>query len=223
MPKDLRTHAIVLRRTNYGESDRILNLLTPEGKIAVLARGVRKEKSRLAGSIELFSTIDITVHQGHSDLGILTSAKMQRFYAKIMQNLASVELASQCLRWAEKLAEQTDNPEYYQIIEQVFLGLEQNLNLELIKFWCQLQLLQAMGESINLNCDVHGATLRADETYFWDSSEKALFTHPQGNINVSGIKVARICLQKPLATVSRIQHIETILPNLSPILSSYQI
>ena len=38
MPSDIRTHAIVLRRTNYGESDRILNLLTPEGKMAVLAR-----------------------------------------------------------------------------------------------------------------------------------------------------------------------------------------
>ena len=59
MPSDLRTHAIVLRRTNYGESDRILSLLTPEGKIAVLARGVRKEKSRLAGGIELFSTDDV--------------------------------------------------------------------------------------------------------------------------------------------------------------------
>ena len=34
MPSDIRTHAIVLRRTNYGESDRILNLLTPEGKMA---------------------------------------------------------------------------------------------------------------------------------------------------------------------------------------------
>ncbi len=44
MPSDLRTRAIVLRRTNYGESDRILNLLTPEGKVAVLAKGVRKEK-----------------------------------------------------------------------------------------------------------------------------------------------------------------------------------
>lgn len=54
MPADLRTQAIVLRRTNYGESDRILNLLTPEGKVSVIARGVRKEKSRLAGSIELF-------------------------------------------------------------------------------------------------------------------------------------------------------------------------
>ena len=75
MPSDLRTRAIVLRRTNYGESDRILNLLTPEGKVAVLAKGVRKEKSRLAGGIELFSISDVVIHQGRSNLGILTGAK----------------------------------------------------------------------------------------------------------------------------------------------------
>ena len=62
MSSDLRTQAIILRRTNYGESDRILTLLTPEGKFSVLARGARKEKSRLAGGIELFSVSDVTIH-----------------------------------------------------------------------------------------------------------------------------------------------------------------
>ena len=43
--KDLKTRALVLRRTNYGESDRILNLITPVGKVSAMAKGVRKEKS----------------------------------------------------------------------------------------------------------------------------------------------------------------------------------
>ena len=60
--KDLRTKAIVLRRTDYGEADRILQLLTPSGKRSVIARGVRKEKSKLAGGIELFSVSDVLIH-----------------------------------------------------------------------------------------------------------------------------------------------------------------
>ena len=36
MSNDLRSKAIILHRTNYGESDRILNLLTPEGKVAAI-------------------------------------------------------------------------------------------------------------------------------------------------------------------------------------------
>lgn len=49
--KDIRTLGIVLRRTNYGEADRILNILTPSGKITAIAKGVRKSRSKLAGRI----------------------------------------------------------------------------------------------------------------------------------------------------------------------------
>ena len=40
--RDLKTKAIVLKRTDYGEADRILQLLTPEGKKSVMAKGVRR-------------------------------------------------------------------------------------------------------------------------------------------------------------------------------------
>ena len=53
MAESERLRAIVLRRTNYGEADRILQLLTPKGKRSVMAKGVRRERSKLAGGIEL--------------------------------------------------------------------------------------------------------------------------------------------------------------------------
>jgi len=83
--KSIRTKAIVLRRTNYGEADRIIQLLTPEnGMLSVMAKGVRKEKSRLAGGIELFARCDVTVGFGKGDLGILTAARLDVFYSHIM-------------------------------------------------------------------------------------------------------------------------------------------
>lgn len=62
--KTTRTRAIVLRRTNYGEADRILQLITPEGRQSVMARGVRREKSKLAGGIELFAVSDVVLGEG---------------------------------------------------------------------------------------------------------------------------------------------------------------
>ena len=61
---DVRTLGYVLRRTNYGEADRILNIITRQGKISAIAKGVRKSKSKLAGNIEIFSLIDFNIHQG---------------------------------------------------------------------------------------------------------------------------------------------------------------
>ena len=40
----VRTKAIVLRRTNFGEADRIIQCITPSGKVSALARGVRRDQ-----------------------------------------------------------------------------------------------------------------------------------------------------------------------------------
>ena len=84
--KTVRTQAIVLRRTNYGEADRIVQLLTPEGRRSVMAKGVRREKSKLAGGIELFAVSDVVVGEGKGDLGVLTSAKLEHFYRHILKD-----------------------------------------------------------------------------------------------------------------------------------------
>jgi hypothetical protein len=50
------TDAIVLKRLNLGEADRIVTLYTPEhGKLRAIAKGARRPASRLAGHLELFS------------------------------------------------------------------------------------------------------------------------------------------------------------------------
>ena len=56
MSNDIRTKALVLRRTNFGEADRIINFLTEQGIISAIAKGVRKEKSKLAGSTTNFAS-----------------------------------------------------------------------------------------------------------------------------------------------------------------------
>ncbi len=221
MSHDLRTQAIVLRRTNYGESDRILNLLTPEGKIAALARGARKEKSRLAGGIELFSVADIVVHQGRSNLSTLTSAKMLRFYSNILGDLGRLELASNFLKRLDRAAEQTDNPEYFSILDQALAGLNAGYNAALVETWLTLNLAQSSGESINLVCDVSGEALSPTAHYFWDHAESALRLDSRGNISAPEIKLARFLLSNKLRAAANITDLETILPALLPLAHAF--
>lgn len=216
---DLRTEAIILRRTNYGETDRIINFLTPSGKISALAKGVRKEKSRLAGGIELFSVSDIVVHQRQNSQGlaILTGAKMLQFYQNIITNLPRLELASSCLKQTDRAAEQADNPEYFTILNQVLKGLNQNYPDELVSFWFRLNLARASGEEINLVRDTSGTNLHPDETYFWDATESALRPAPNGPISAREIKLARLVLASPLKTIAAVQNVTEILPRLAAI------
>lgn len=217
MPKDIRTQAIVLRRTNYGESDRILNLITLLGKFSVLARGVRKEKSRLAGAVELFTVSDVVIHEGRGSLATLTSAKMLQFYGKILTDLPMLELASSFLKRIERVAEQTDNPEFFDILKQALAGLDNDISPELVSVWFDFNLLRATGEEINLLCDAHGEKLSPNQQYVWDSIEQALSPDPQGMIGASEIKLARLILSAKLKIAANVDKIGEILPKIARI------
>src|SRR2546428_10074472 len=57
--------AIVLRRLDYGEADRILTLLTREhGKLAAIAKGARKSKTRMGSSLDLFGRSQMMLAKG---------------------------------------------------------------------------------------------------------------------------------------------------------------
>ena len=212
MPNDLRTHAIVLRRTNYGESDRILNLLTPEGKIAVLARGVRKAKSRLAGGVELFSMADVVIHQGRASLGTLTSAKMLQFYGGILTDVSRLGLAGNILKQLDRAAEQVSTPEHFSLLQQSLQALDRGQPSDLVACWFTLNLRRVGGEELNLIYDIFGEKLSPELKYYWDTSENALRPDITGRISSSEIKLVRFLLSNPLAWAARIQNLHEILP-----------
>ncbi len=210
---DLRTKAIILHRTKYGETDRILNLLTPEGRKSCVAKGVRKEKSKLAGGIEMFTVADIVIHESEkSDMGILTSAKMTKSYMNIISDLDRFELGSKIIKHANKISENVDSPELFSLVNQCFWALDKDLNRELIEGYFLLNLMRISGEDVNLHRDTNGEKLDADKKYVWDTYENSLKPENNGNIEVNHIKVMRLMLTSPLKTVIQVKEIKSLLP-----------
>ena len=82
------TRGIVLARTNYQEADRIITFITPDqGKLRVLAKGVRKSMSKMAGGIELFSISEIGFLKGRGELCMLTSTRLEKYFDTIVQDI----------------------------------------------------------------------------------------------------------------------------------------
>ncbi len=216
---DIRTLAYVMRRTNFGEADRILNLITPEGKISAMAKGVRKEKSKLAGAVEMFSLIDINIHMGKSDLGIVTSARMLKHYGEILKDLTRMEFAGLVLRKINVLADSVgymsgaNNPEYFKIVDAVFEALNAGSEMAVVEAWFWLNVMSATGEEINLYRDVTGEKLSEDFRYSWDFNEMALVQHEMGEVDADTIKIMRLMITTELAVILRIKNVkEKILP-----------
>lgn len=203
--KDIKTLGLVLRRTNYGEADRILSVITQEGKMSVMAKGVRRARSKLAGAVEMFTVSELMVHFGRGEMGTLTGAKMVRHFSALVRDLGRLELASEFLKKVDRVAENSDSSEYYGLLEQGLSGLNDGLNTELVEAWFLLNLGRASGEEMNLYRDVAGEKLVADALYEWDEMEEAFLKHADGTYGADEIKLMRLMLTAKLEVIARVK------------------
>ncbi len=210
-----RTRAIILRRTNYGEADRILKMITPLGQRSVMAKGVRREKSKLAGGIELFAVSDIVIQTGKGDLGVLTSARLVHFYRHIMEDYDRLQFGYEAINLTSKASEMIDEPDWYDVLSEVYMGLDNStIPLQLVQAWFYIRYAGLNGYEINLSRDVAGNLLEAAKTYMYDPVERGLRPGEQGDVTADHIKFLRIISAKPIGAVAQIGGIENILPDI---------
>jgi len=210
--KTTRTRAIVLRRTNYGEADRIVDLLTPNGRVSVMARGVRKEKSKLAGGIELFAVCDVVVGEGRGDLGVLTSARLVNFYRHILEDYDRTQFAYEVLAQVARASASLDESQWYDIVAEILAALDvRTVALPLIRTWFYVRIAGLLGDELNVARDVTGARLQPDTAYRYDSQEKGLIEDPRGPITAEHIKILRLMAVKPLSVILQVGGVEQYL------------
>jgi len=211
--KTISTRAIVLRRTNYGEADRILHLLTPEGRRSVMARGVRKEKSKLAGGIELFAVTDVVLGEGKGELGILTSARLVHFYRHIIEDYDRLQFGYFVIQQITRASENVDEPEWFDMTADIFMALDAvTIPLALTQTWFYLRHAQLLGHQLNLNIDTNGERLTADRAYRYDVGEQGLRELPRGELTAEHIKLLRLIATRPLKVLAQIGGVDDILP-----------
>lgn len=87
------SEAVVLARKNYGEADRILVVFSKnQGKISLIAKGVRKPSSRKRGGIEIFNHIKFQAVRGKG-LDLVTEVEVVDSFKEIRDNLEKVSVA----------------------------------------------------------------------------------------------------------------------------------
>jgi DNA repair protein RecO (recombination protein O) len=192
--KQLVSKAIVLSRLDYGEADRILTVLTPNyGKLSLLAKGVRRIKSKLAGGIELFSVSDITFIKGRGSLDSLVSTRLVKHYGSIVKHLDRTMLGYELIKQLNRTTEDEPEVAYFTLGEQLFEALDDpSIPLPLIKFWFAAQLLRIAGHTPNLQTDAAGKKLEATKQYNFDFDHMTFAEHTNGHLNADHIKYLRI-------------------------------
>ena len=191
----LVTTAIILSRTDYGEADRILSLLTPEyGKLSLMAKGVRRVKSKLAGGIELFSVSEITFIKGRGAVGTLVSTRLIKHYEHIVGDLNRTMLGYELIKQLNKITEDEPEEEYFDLLREAFEALDDNtITIDLIRFWFTAQLLRLNGHAPNLQTDNRGQKLDQNAVYTFSFDDMSFVPLPdRGQFTAQHIKFLRL-------------------------------
>lgn len=127
-----RTDAIVVRRRDQGEADRVLTLCTPFGKLSVIAKGVRKVRSRKSGHLELFAHTHVAVARSRSSWDIVTQAETVEAHTALRGDLVRGTYARYAVELYDRfVAEGEGGPELFDLMVRMlgYLCREERLGL----------------------------------------------------------------------------------------------
>ncbi len=164
-----RVQAIVLKRSDWGEADRLLTLLTPDrGKLRAIAKGARKPSSRKSGHVELFTHTHLLLAKGkHFD--IITQADTLDAFLPLRENLERVGYAYYLAELVDKFLEEgTENRASFNLLLGALAALSEPTTApDLLARFFELRLLQYAGYRPQLfHCAQCGKPIQPTENYF---------------------------------------------------------
>ncbi len=222
--KQAVTKGIILARTNYGEADRIITVITPDyGKLRLMAKGVRRQKSKLAGGIELFSVSDITFIKGKRDIGTLVSARLDIHFRAIVRDIDRTMLGYELMKQLHRATEDETEAEYFYLLEKGLRALDtEHINSELIRLWFTAQLLKFGGHTPNMQTDTTGQALSVDKGYNFSFEDMAFEEAGKtGRFDANCIKVMRLLFShNSPGTLCNVQGIESQCSQLVPVVNT---
>jgi DNA repair protein RecO (recombination protein O) len=120
--------AIVLKRTDLGEADRVLTLLTPtKGKFHAIAKGIRRPISKKAGHLELLSHSQLHVAVGRN-LDIITQAEIRENFLLLRNDLWHMTCGLYLAELVDRsIEDDTQHPEVYNLMLGMLRGIQEDV------------------------------------------------------------------------------------------------
>lgn len=211
-----RTEAIVLKRSDFGEADRLLTLYTPElGKIRVIAKGVRKPTSRKSGHVELFTHTQLLIARGRN-LDIVTQAETLHAFRPLREDLWRTTYAYYAAELLDRFVEEgVENRPLFDLLLAMLGWLGESDDLALVARFYELRLLALSGYQPQLFQCVNCRATLEPMTNFFDPDRGGVLCprcdrgsrHNTGSkpISLNALKVLRFLQTRDYETCSRLR------------------
>jgi len=145
---EIATAAFVLRARPYGESDRIITLITEtQGKVTGIAKGAKNSRRRFAGTLEPFVHVRTVFRQRpSSDLAFLVRCEFLGVFRRFTSDLERFAAGSYVLELTDRMVfGRESGREVYRLVADVLALLDAGTPTEPVLRAFELHLLAASG------------------------------------------------------------------------------
>jgi DNA repair protein RecO (recombination protein O) len=163
-----RTEAVVLRRQDLGEADRLLSVYSLDfGKLRLIAKGVRRPGSRKSGHLEPFTRVQLLLARGR-ELDIITQAEAIETFPKLRDDLVRLGQAAYVIELIDRFTLDRDsNQALYRLLIHTLERLAAQSKSAGAILHFQLRLLEKVGYRPEVfRCVGCGEELRPQDQYF---------------------------------------------------------
>jgi DNA repair protein RecO (recombination protein O) len=148
----IATRAIVLRVVDFGESDRVVHLLSPDlGRTAAIAKGARRSRKRFPGTLDLFNLLRVQIERrpGAAPLARLEQAVLVEAFAGLRSASTRFALASYLIELLDRLAPEggpaADLAALFGFAERALRAIETRRPDRRLRVLLELRALEALG------------------------------------------------------------------------------
>ena len=143
---------IILNETNYSETSKILNILTPKyGYISVMSKGCRTIKSRLRGISMKLIYGEFTINYKEKGISNLIEGNLINSLKNIMTDFIIMNYANKCVTIVKNVLKENNNPDIFYILRDSLLKINERFNPKIIYMILSIKLLDYLGVKPDFN------------------------------------------------------------------------
>ena len=144
----IKTKGIVISEHNMGDFDKMITLLTPNGKISCAAKGSRRPKSQLMAASQFFCFGEYMLFQSPNSYTLNSCETIEMFY-NIRTDLDKLNYASHVTKIVNDVTDENQNT--YKILQlylnTLYVISEMEMNLDFVVSVFKLKLMCLLGFS----------------------------------------------------------------------------
>jgi len=212
-----RTQSFIFKREDLRETDQLFTVYTKDfGKLKILGKAIRKIKSKLRGSFQLFCLSEIEFIQGKT-YKTLTDAILIKNFSELKKDLIKLKTTYRIAEILDSLVKGEEKDErIWELLNEVFEKLNNSssfINCSFLYYYFLWNLLSVLGYKPELyNCALCQKKLILEKLY-WSPKEGGVVCNncskkiktQLSEIDPDMIKILRLILERDWSVLKRLK------------------